>query len=285
MNLTILSALKIGEDSLKKAKFENYKRETKELLEDVTGLTPEEIFLLNNKKIGLSKTKKFLKKIQRRINGEPIQYITKKGYFFSRTFSISKGVLVPRPETEILVEKILKTKWGKNKITCLDMCAGSGCIGITLALEDKRFKEITLADRSTKALKCCEVNILNFKVSKKTEIIKTNFFSNIHGKKFDLICSNPPYVSSNEYKYLDESIKNYEPKLALISKDNGLGHLKHIAKEGRKYLKKNGTIFFEIGINQLKEVENILNCFGYSELLSYNDLNKVKRIVSAKWKN
>ena len=104
-------------------------------------------------------------------------------------------------------------------------------------------------------------------------------------KKFDLICSNPPYVSSKEYKYLDESIKNYEPKLALISKDNGLGHLKHIAKEGRKYLKKNGTIFFEIGINQLKEVENILNCFGYSELLSYNDLNKVKRIVSAKWKN
>tara|TARA_B100001996_G_C18602185_1_gene570269 strand:+ start:40 stop:633 length:594 start_codon:yes stop_codon:yes gene_type:complete len=196
-----------------------------------------------------------------------------------------KEVLIPRPETEILVEAILTMDLKKKNLSCLDMCAGSGCIGITLALENGNFREITFADISLKALKCCRKNISKFKINKRAIIVRSNFFSNIAKKKYDIICSNPPYVTINQYKNLEASVKNHEPKLALVSKNEGLEHLEKIAKEGRGFLKENGRIFFEVGINQFKSVKNILKNFGYSELVTYNDLNGIKRVVSGKWKS
>ena len=285
MNLSIASALKKGENSLRKAGIQNSKKEAAEILENVTKLSTEQVFLLKNKNIGLRGTKNFLKKIKRRKKGEPLQYITRNAYFFSRAFNIMKEVLIPRPETEILVEKILKISLKKKNLSCLDMCTGSGCIGITLALESGNFKKITFADVSLKALKCCKKNITKFKINKRAEIVKSNFFSNIPKKKYDLICSNPPYVTINQYKNLERSVKDYEPKLALISNNEGLEHFEKIAKEARGFLKENGTIFFEVGINQFKSVKNILKNFGYSELVTYNDLSGIKRVVSGKWKS
>jgi len=285
MNLSIGSALKKGENSLKKAGIENSRKEAAEILENVTKLNTEQVFLLKNKNIGLRGTINFLKKIKRRKGGEPLQYITRSAYFFSRAFNIMKEVLIPRPETEILVEAILTMDLKKKNLSCLDMCAGSGCIGITLALENGNFREITFADISLKALKCCRKNISKFKINKRAIIVRSNFFSNIAKKKYDIICSNPPYVTINQYKNLEASVKNHEPKLALVSKNEGLEHLEKIAKEGRGFLKENGRIFFEVGINQFKSVKNILKNFGYSELVTYNDLNGIKRVVSGKWKS
>lgn len=284
MNLSIQSAIKKGEEILRKNNIDKPKIAAKEILQNLIKLSDEKIFLHKDEKIGIMKTKMFIKKIERHVRNEPLQYITKVAHFYSRRFYISKGTLIPRPETEILVEKILEETKGLKKISCLDMCSGSGCIGITLLLENTNFQEMFFADLSKSAIKCCNRNLEKFKVKNKCKVILSNFFSNIPKKKFDVICSNPPYVTNSEYIKLQEVIKNFEPKMALVSKNQGFMHYKQIANEGRKYLKENGQIFFEVGYNQANQVAALLNDLGYSSLVTYNDLNNIKRVISAVWK-
>ena len=284
MGLSIQAALKFGELALKKANIKNYKNEAREILENLLKKTPEEFFLMRDKSISKTNNIAFIKKVKKRTNRLPLQYITKVGHFYSRPFYVSKGVLIPRQETEILVEKVLKTLRGEDNVSCLDMCSGSGCIGITLALENDCFKKVILSDVSKKAFLCSEKNIKIFNLKKRCTTILSKFFSNIPNVKFDIICSNPPYINEAEYPLIEKDVKDFEPKLALVSKDKGLLHFKKIAQGARAFLKPNGLLFFEVGLNQSQKVKKILLDIGYCDLLIYNDLNQIKRVVVGKWK-
>jgi len=284
MGLTTREALKFGALALKKANIVNYKNEAREILENLLKKTPEELFLIKEKNISETNNVAFIKRIKKRTSGVPLQYITKVGHFYSRAFYVSKGVLIPRQETEILVETVLKTFEARNNVSCLDMCSGSGCIGISLALENKNFKRVVLADTSKKALLCSVKNIKAFSVKRRCNAVLSKFFSNIPNTRFDVICSNPPYVSEKEYPLIEKQVKDYEPKLALVSKDNGLLHIKKIAHGATGFLKQGGLLFFEVGQNQSEKVKEILLDIGYCDLLTYNDLNQIKRIVVGKWK-
>ena len=284
MGLTTREALKFGELALKKANIVNYKNEAREILENLLKKTPEKLFLIKEKSMSETNNVAFIKRIKKRTSGVPLQYITKVSHFYSRAFYVSKGVLIPRQETEILVETVLKTFEARNNISCLDMCSGSGCIGISLALENKNFKRVVLADTSKRALLCSVKNIKAFSVKRRCTAVLSKFFSSIPNTRFDVICSNPPYISEKEYPLIEKQVKDYEPKLALVSKDNGLLHIKKIAQGATGFLKQGGLLFFEVGQNQSEKVKEILLDIGYCDLLTYNDLNQIKRIVVGKWK-
>ena len=128
-------------------------------------------------------------------------------------------------------------------------------------------------------------NLQTFNLLRKSNLILSTFFTKIPDRKFDLICCNPPYVSKNQYLSLENTVKLYEPKNALVSDNGGYSHIKKIAKESTNYLKKDAKIFFEVGIGQAKHAKEILFNLGYSDLVTYNDLNNIERIVAGKWKN
>lgn len=273
-----------GAGILKKSKIVNFKQEANELLESLLNRSPEEIFLSKEKSLSNKLQEAFFKRIGRRGLGEPLQYITKVAHFYSRKFTITKGALIPRQETEILVEKVLKLVDTKKNMSCLDMCTGSGCIGITLGIENKQFKKIFLVDSSKRALQCCKKNVAIFGLEKITVPILSDLFSLVPKIKFDVICANPPYIKEDDFNSLDRTVREYEPKPALISKKNGFFHIEKIAIEARSFLKKDGFLVFEVGINQAQKVKNLLIKIGYSNLVIYNDLNKIERVVIAKWK-
>ena len=282
---TISNALQEGEQILKSAGIKNYKIEAREILENLLKMSFEEIFVQRDMFLKKQTKELFFKGIYKRKIGEPIQYITKISHFYSRVLHISKGVLIPRPETEILVEKVLEVFAKKKNISCLDMCSGSGCIGISLMLENSNFKQVVFVDKSKKAIDCCRKNLQTYNLLSKSNLILSTFFTKIPDRKFDLICCNPPYVSKNQYLSLENTVKLYEPKNALVSDNGGYSHIKKIAKESTNYLKKDAKIFFEVGIGQAKQAKEILFNLGYSDLVTYNDLNNIERIVAGKWKN
>ena len=152
-------------------------------------------------------------------------------------------------------------------------------------LENSNFKQVVFVDESKKAIDCCRKNLQTFNLLSKSNLILSTFFTKIPDRKFDLICCNPPYVSKNQYLSLEDTVKLYEPKDALVSGNEGYSHIKKIAKESTNYLKKDAKIFFEVGIGQAKHAKEILFNLGYSDLVTYNDLNNIERIVAGKWKN
>ena len=228
MNHSIGSVLIKGAGILKKSNVVNFKQEANELLERLLNRSPEEIFLSKEKSLSNKLQEAFFKRIDRHGLGEPLQYITKVAHFYSRKFTIKKGALIPRQETEILVEEVLKLVDTKKNMTCLDMCTGSGCIGITLGLENKQFKKIFLVDSSKRALQCCKKNVAIFGLEKTTVLILSDLFSVVPKIKFDVICANPPYIKEDDFNNLDRTIREYEPKPALISKKMGFFILKKL---------------------------------------------------------
>lgn len=182
------------------------------------------------------------------------------------------GVLIPRQDTEILVEEVLKVAKKDNSI--LDLCTGSGIIGITLAknlLSDK----ITAVDISDTALKVSERNAKEQNVNIK--YIKSNLFEKVQ-EKFDIIVSNPPYIETETIKLLTEDVKN-EPILALDGGVDGLDFYRRIAKDAKKYLKENGKLFFEIGYNQKQSVSELLSNLDYKDIECVKDLGNNDRVI------
>ncbi len=218
--------------------------------------------------------------VNKRLKGMPIQKIFKRAYFYDYEFYINNNVLCPRPETELLVEECLKdiknidkTKNTNNCIKILDLCTGSGCIAITLA---KKCNAMVFAsDISTKALNVARKN--SKLLSANVKFIKSNMFKSIK-QKFDIIISNPPYISSCDCKHLDREVKDYDPKLALDGGKDGLDFYRIIASNAKIYLNDNGKIFLEVGINEAKNVKNMLAKNGFDCYIK-KDYNNIDRIV------
>ncbi len=215
----------------------------------------------------------------KRIKGEPITKIFGKTNFYGYEFKVTKDVLSPRMETEILVEQVLK--YAKDKMNILDLCTGSGIIAISIAKNVNA--NVVATDISDKALLVAQENAQNNQV--KVVFKNSNMFENLKkGKKFDIIVSNPPYIPSQDISKLDKEVKDYDPKIALDGGEDGLDFYRKIIKESVNFLSDKGMIFFEIGINQKKPIVKMLE-ENFDNIKVVKDYNRIDRVVYAKLKN
>ena len=239
-------------------------------------------FLIVNNCVNISKNtiKKYSLAIKRRINKEPVAYIIGKKEFWSEDFLVNKATLIPRPETELLIYKVID--FFKNKrINVLDIGTGSGCILLAI-LKELNFARGIGIDISAKAIQMAKVNskILNLSNHSKFKICDLNKY-NIG--KYDLIVSNPPYIPSKDIKNLSKDIINYEPKTALDGGLDGLDLIKKVIYKSSHLLKRNGLLAIEIGFNQYERVSSILRRYRFREISKECDYKRnVRCIISTK---
>ncbi|MDR0854086.1 MAG: peptide chain release factor N(5)-glutamine methyltransferase [Clostridiales Family XIII bacterium] len=286
MGLTIKELIPIGERLLSEGGVEDYKIDAEALLSHAIGYDKNKIFMNWAAEIDFKHTEVYFDLLNLRAKGTPLQYITGEQYFMGRRFSVNESVLIPRPETEGLVESITEyMKQVGNVKTLLDIGTGSGAIAISLAKVFPSVK-VTAVDISEEALKVARQNAKALGAEKNITFIKSDLFSAIKtgalGKKFDIIVSNPPYISSGEIAGLQREVKEHEPLLALDAGEDGLIFFRRIAEEAKPYFKKKAALFFEIGAEQGEAVSSILEEAGsYSGIEVRKDLAGLDRIVNA----
>ena len=253
--MNTLKLINEGSNKLKQNNIISHQLDSEILLSKVLNKTRENLLINLGQNIDRKNVKKFEKLIRRRSLNEPIAYILKKKEFWSRNFEINNNTLIPRPETELMVEKLVYI-YKQKKINILDIGTGSGCILISLLSELKQSNCIGI-DISKKALK---IAIKNSKKNNQKNNIKflNRSLSNFYHKKFDLIVSNPPYIRTRDIKNLDRSIKYYEPKIALDGGNDGLDVIKKVIYKSKEILKVNGLLALEIGNGQLRKVSTLL---------------------------
>ncbi len=211
---------------------------------------------------------------QRRLSGEPIAYITGKKDFWKREFKVTKDTLIPRPETELIIEKALEIFTDKKtNLEVLDLGTGTGCIMLSILEEFPNAVGVGV-DISNKALDIAKENALG---NSRVEFIQSNWFDNLGDRKFDLIVSNPPYISKSES--LGISVVDFEPHSALFAEDDGYKCYKIIAKDIKKHLKKNGVGIFEFGQGQSEKVADIFKFFGFRSNKICMDLAGIDRVI------
>lgn len=219
--------------------------------------------------------------MERRKNKEPVAYILNKKDFWNETYFVDKRVLIPRPETEILIEMVLKKIKDKSKVLqLLDIGCGSGCLLISCLRELTKSIGIGL-DISADALAVTKINVKNYKLNKRVELHKESIFNFLALKKFDLILSNPPYLSSAEYDNLETDVKNFEPETALKGGHDGTSHYKKIITFASMSLKKNGLLALELGDQQFFKIKEMLAENSFRVLDKYRLINGEIRCILA----
>ena len=253
--MNTLELINAGSSRLKSKNIFTHKLDSELLLSEVLKKTREEILINLNAKMSQIDILKFKNLINRRAKKEPIAYILKYKEFWSKKFQIDKSTLIPRPETELMIEYLINV-FKRKKINILDIGTGSGCILISLLAELINSKGIGV-DISEKALIIANKNVLNHKLSNKVKLLNRSF-EKIYDKKFDLIVSNPPYIKTSDIKNLAEDVRNFEPKIALDGGNDGLDLIKKVIYKSTYILKLDGLLALEIGNNQYKKVSNLL---------------------------
>jgi len=253
------------------------------IFSDIIGVSRE--FLLVNNDLNISKKvmKKYNSAINRRINKEPVAYIIGKKEFWSQNFAVNNSTLVPRPETEILIYKIINFFKGK-KINILDIGTGSGCILLSILKELNLSRGIGI-DISAKAIQIAKLNSKNLYLSHRSEF-KVFDLNKFNKGQYDLIVSNPPYIPSKDIKKLSKDITNYEPLIALNGGKDGLDLIKKVIYKSNVLLKTNGMLAIEIGNQQYKKVSDILKECSFIEFSKeYDYKQNVRCIISTKMGN
>ena len=273
--------IKTGSEFLKKNSIETHIIDSEILLSKVLNKSREEILINLEQKINSKDIDKFQDYLNRRAKNEPVAYIIEEKEFWSKKFKVNKGSLIPRPETELLVDNLTDTYFGK-KISILDVGTGSGCIIISLLSCLKKSKGIGI-DISKEAIFLSEKNAKQHCLFNRVKFLNKSIDSLVN-KKFDLIVSNPPYVKRKDIKTLANDIKKYEPIMALDGGNDGLDLIKKVIYKSKNILKINGTLALEIGNGQIKKVSKLLldNNFRIKQVIK--DYKNNVRCVLANYK-
>ena len=275
MNINL--AIKHGSRILRNKFIPNSQLDSEILMAEI--LKKDRNFLLLNPKTYLNKKDliKFQKLIDRRSKGDPIAYLTNKKFFWNSEFFITSDTLIPRPDTELVVENALKITKHKNKINILDMGIGSGCILLSILKERKNFFG-TGIDISKKCLNISKINAINLNVSSRLKLYKSDV-DKFNLGKYDLIVSNPPYIKTCKLKYLERDVAEFEPKLALDGGLDGLSEIRKVIKKSSELIKKNGKFILEIGFDQKNEIINLLIKKGFYINSTLRDLANNDRCI------
>lgn len=279
-SMTIQENIKKAVQLLKQAEKTNCRLISKLLLMYTIKKNKEYLIINSNEEMKEEQEEKYFEYIKKIIDGKPVQYLIGNQEFMQLNFLVNENVLIPQPDTEILVEEVLKLCNEDKEYRILDLCTGSGAIGISIAKYIKKCN-IVLADISNLALEVSKKNVKMNEVENKVKIIQSDMFENIMGK-FDIIVSNPPYIETDIIKTLSEEVQN-EPKIALDGGKDGLRFYRNIAENAYKYLNENAFLCVEIGYKQKNKVINILEeTKQYGNIYYKNDLSGNNRVVVAK---
>ncbi len=267
--------LQTGRVLLKEHKIADADLDAWYLLAHVFKMKRTDLLLKGNQSADEEGEKHYLELLERRSTHIPLQHILGSQEFMGLEFKVTKDVLVPRQDTELLVEEVLKYSEDKS---VLDMCTGSGCIIISLA-KLGRIKYGVGVDLSEKALAVAAENADKHQV--KVELIRSDLFDRVHGS-YDIIVSNPPYIPSEDIEALMPEVRDYEPRMALDGSSDGLKFYRSISKAAKERLNHGGLIFYEIGYNQGEAVKEILTEEGLTDVIIKKDLSGLDRIVAAR---
>ena len=276
--INIQDAISEGHEALR-YKISSYQNESLILLQHAANKSKEFLIAHSDDQLDRHTYKRYQEYLQRRASGEPVAYITKTKEFWSLPLDIIPGVLIPRPETELIIEVTLEIITTKDKIRILDLGTGSGCIAIALASELPN-AEITACDNSATCIELAKKNAKKFNLSN-IDFILSNWFEHINENNFDLIVSNPPYIACNDPD-IDFHVEQYEPQSALFSKNNGLYDIQQIIEHSTTHLKPGGTIVIEHGFKQAQAVRKIFADNHYESVTNLQDIQQMDRVTTGK---
>lgn len=291
--MTLENCLRQGINTLQSNNVSDADFDAFALLEYVTGVSKSDFFFKKSDEISDSCYERYIELIERRSKRVPLQHITNRQNFFGYDFYVDSNVLIPRQDTEVLIEKILEVIEANfnveisSDISILDMCTGSGCIAITIYKEliKRGFNiDATAVDLSKDALAVTENNVENLvgikALNNTFHIIESDMFSNINNNRsYDIIVSNPPYIPTRDIEKLEPEVRDYDPIMALDGDTDGLRFYRRIIEESSNYLNNNGFIAFEIGYNQGDDVKSLLEEKGYKDIHIYKDLGGLDRVI------
>lgn len=276
--LNVLDAINLSSTYLEKKNISSPRLNAELLLAEVLSCKRIDLYLSFDRPLTEHEINDYREFIRRRGNHEPLQYIIGKAEFYGNEFIVNENVLIPRPETEILVDEVIAKNVNSSSLKILDVGTGSGIIAVSLAKEliTANFDAFDVSEEAVNiALKNASLN----GVSDKINFFVADIF-NYEGNNdyYDIIVSNPPYISHEDYNNLEIDVKEYEPKISLTDLQDGLTYYKTIINKSSKWLKKDGYLFFEIGYNQGKDVENLMNEYFY-DIKVVKDLQNFDRVI------
>ena len=275
--MDISEAIKKGDNILKKNGIKSYKLDSELLMSQVFQKNRENIILNSNVKLSNKEIILYNNLIEQRKKKKPIAYIIGKKEFWKYEFDVTKDVLIPRPDTEIIIEQTLKLTKNKSGLKILDIGVGSGCILLSILKERKNFYGSGI-DICKKTLEICKINVKKLNLSDRIKLFKSDV-DNFNYGKYDLIVSNPPYIKKFDLKYLEKDVYGYEPILALDGGVDGLLGIKKVISNSSKFIKKNGILIIEIAFDQTDKVKKILKENGYFIKDVVKDLAKNNRCL------
>ena len=274
----LIDLIKWGETYFKDKNFDNPRSEIEWLLQDLLNYKKIDLYLKFEKEIDLEKLFILKSWIKRRVSREPLQYITGKADFYGRSYFVNNKVLIPRPETEILIDAAIQNLLKKKNPFIIDIGTGSGCIGITLAIEIKKSNVLSI-DISKDALLIAKNNAENHNI-KNIKFLEIDVLKNDINQKADLIISNPPYISKNELSTLMPEVKNHEPKISLTDNKDGFTFYERFVSLFPKILKNDGVAIIEVGREEHSiKVLEIFKKNGMKNIKVVKDLNSDNRAV------
>jgi len=259
--MNIFEATKIGNNILKKKGIKSYKLDSEILMAQVLHNSRIDIILNSDTSLSDKETTLYNSLIEQRLKKKPIAYLTGKKEFWKYEFDVTKDVLIPRPDTEIIIEQAVKLTKNKSRLKILDIGVGSGCILLSILKERKGFYG-TGIDICKKTLNICKTNVKKLELFDRIKLFKSDIDNFKYGK-YDLIVSNPPYIKKFDLKYLEKDVYDYEPKSALDGGLDGLSTIKKVIYNSSNLIKRNGILILEIAFDQNDKVKKILRRNGY----------------------
>lgn len=270
-----------GRKTLGRNGFECPGVEARAILSKSLGASASELYARPEKNVEREGEKTFERLLGRRLAGEPLAYITGSKEFCSRTFAVSPRVLIPRPETETLAAAAVEAVRAMKRPRVLDLGTGSGCVAVTLCVEATEC-EVFASDISSRALDMARANARANGAS--VRFVNSDLLTAFARSSFDIVVSNPPYVSEADYETLPAEIRNHEPALALLGGSDGLKYARKIAETAGRVLRRQGVLLVEVGYGQAEDVGEIFRRSGFSGIVSVKDPYGAERVVKATWK-